>query len=203
MSAVSPFLGAWRRLAFARPPKPARKAEEATLVYGARKRDPDPSVFEAFFWRYEREIIGYLCRMTGDEQAARDLSQEAFLRAWQHFDQLTTPAPAHSWLFRVATNLALNYLQRRSARPMVALSEREPGKSDPGRHIAESDLIQTTLQRLTPKQRSALLLHEVHGLSCDEIGNLLGISRDAVKMALRRARQQFRLLYTQDEESSR
>ena len=46
--------------------------------------------FEAFFRRHERNIFGYLWRMTGDEQAAYDLSQETFVRAWQHFDRIAS-----------------------------------------------------------------------------------------------------------------
>jgi RNA polymerase sigma-70 factor, ECF subfamily len=200
MRVVFPLQRPWRWLAFARSvPEPAHQTNERASLHDALHNDADRQPFEAFFWRFERQIIGYLCRMTGDEQSALDLSQETFLRAWQHFDTLTTPAQSHSWLFRVATNLALNHLQRRSARPMVALSETEPGKSDPGRRIVENDLIQATLRRLTPKQRSALLLHEVQGHSCDEIGAMLGMSRDAVKMALRRGRQEFRRHYLREE----
>ena len=53
---------------------------------------------------------------------------------------------------------------------------------------------------LTPKQRGALILHEVHGLSCDEVGQLLHLSRDAVKMAIWRGREQFRKAYLSEGE---
>ena len=157
--------------------------------------------FEAFFWRFERKIFGYLWRMTGDEQTAFDLAQETFLRAWQHFAEITTFRDAGPWLFRVATNLALTHLRRHAARPAVPLTEDAPGASDPGRHVAERDAVRQVLARLTPKQRSALVLHEVYGLSCDEVGHVLGMSRDAVKMALLRGRENFRAQYLRGEKA--
>ncbi|HKD77077.1 MAG TPA: RNA polymerase sigma factor, partial [Ktedonobacterales bacterium] len=156
--------------------------------------------FERFYWQHERHIIGYLCRMIGDEQAAHDLSQETFLRAWRHFATLRQHDEPRAWLFRVATNLALTFLRRRAARPVLPLDEDLAGQSDPGRQVAIRDLVTQALAALTPRQRAALILHEIEGLSCEEIGALLGISRDAVKMALWRAREQFRKHYLQEDD---
>jgi RNA polymerase sigma-70 factor, ECF subfamily len=161
------------------------------------------SAFEAFFWRYERQITAYLCRMIGDEQAASDLCQETFFRAWQHFEQIREGTEGRGWLFRTATNLALHHLRHQRAHPSVLLDDALlPGASDPGGRVIEQDLINQTLQRLTPPQRSALLLHEVYGLECDQIGKMLGVSRAAVKMALWRAREQFRVHYLRERSAS-
>src|SRR5579872_4871505 len=65
--------------------------------------------FENFFHDFEQPIFGYLWRMIGDEQTASDLLQETFVRAWQHFSQISGYDRPGAWLFRVATNLALNY----------------------------------------------------------------------------------------------
>lgn len=100
-----------------------------------------------------------------------------------------------AWLYRVATNLALNHLQQRNARAHVALDEAWPDGHDIEQRMSEHDLVQQVLQRLTPKQRGVLLLYEVHGLSGDEIGSLLNMSRTAIKGALWRAREAFRLEY--------
>ena len=75
--------------------------------------------FEAFFWLHERAILGYLWRLTGDEQTAHDLSQETFVRAWQHFDKLQHYDQPRAWLFRVATNLGINHLRGRARRPVA------------------------------------------------------------------------------------
>jgi RNA polymerase sigma-70 factor (ECF subfamily) len=158
--------------------------------------------FESFFRRFERDILGYLCRMTGEEQAAYDLSQETFLRAWQHYTKVCDYDRPRAWLFRVATNLALNYLRGRPAHAdLAAIGEREghPASSDPAWRLAERDLVRQTLFDLAPKQRAALVLREVYGLSCEEVAQTLGISRDAAKMLLSRARERFRERYGREE----
>jgi RNA polymerase sigma-70 factor, ECF subfamily len=182
-------------LFLARPIEPSPHSESENDAIAATTEQ-----FEAFFRQHERQITGYLCRMVGDEQIAHDLCQETFVRAWQHFAQLRESAYAKAWLYRVSTNLALRYCEQRQAHPICSIDDMLPGDSDPGRGIAERDRVQHVLMQLTVKQRSALILHEVHGFSCDEIGNLLHLSRDAVKMALWRAREQFRTAYLHEEE---
>jgi DNA-directed RNA polymerase specialized sigma24 family protein len=78
--------------------------------------------FEDFFTRHQQDIFGYLWRITGEEQAAYDLCQETFLRAWQQFDTVSTYERPGAWLFRVATNLAINH-QRHHAKSNGRLLE--------------------------------------------------------------------------------
>ncbi|GEM_PF-635334 len=167
--------------------------------------------FEGFFRRYERQVVACLWRITGDEQAAHDLSQETFLRAWRHFKQIRDYEQPGAWLLRVATNLALNHLRQRgspvrSAEPLGGSGNAGEGddsgdwrnalaSSDPSMRFIERDLVQQTLLELSPQQRVALVLREVYGFTCEEIGRALGTSRDAIKMTLYRGREQFRLHY--------
>ena len=155
--------------------------------------------YEAFFQRHERDIFSYLWRVTGDEQTAYDLRQETFLRAWNHYDQLLDYTQPAAWLFRVATNLAINHLRRRKA-PVGAAAPLDlvgdPGMSDPSWRLVESDLVRQTLLALPPRQRAALVLREVYGLSCEEIARSLGVTPAAIRMTLWRGREQFRTLYT-------
>lgn len=156
--------------------------------------------FESFFGRHQDAVYGYLLRLTGDTQTAHDLSQETFLRAWQHFARIVTYQAPLSWLFRVATNLALTHLRRRSLSLGVALPHASTlAHSDPALRIVERDAVQQALLALAPRQRAALVLREVYGLSCEEVGQALGISRDAAKMLLLRGRTQFRLRYEREE----
>ncbi len=180
-------------------PLPSSRRQQHTK---SREETAQIDAFEAFFRQHERQITGYLCRMLGNEQSALDFSQETFIRAWQHFDQLQEATTARAWLYRVATNLALRQLEQHSAHSLQPLDDTLPGDSDPGRRIVERDLVQQTLLTLTPKQRSALMLHEVQGFSCDDVGAILHMSRDAVKMALWRGREQFRKRYLHEEEQS-
>ncbi len=157
------------------------------------------SGFEPFFREHERAVYACLWRLTGDSQAARDLTQETFLRAWRHFEQARSYDRPLAWLLRIATNLAFSFYQRDSSRRAIstdALSDADtPSRSDPMRGLAERDLVQRTLLELPPNQRAALVLREVYGFSCEEIGSMLGVSRDAVKMALFRGREGFRRRY--------
>jgi RNA polymerase sigma factor (sigma-70 family) len=108
------------------------------------------------------------------------------------------PANCLSWLLKVATNLALSHLKR--THPEVALPQEELwGSSDHSGHIAAHDLVMRILRTLPPNQRAALVLHEVYGFSCDEIGTALGLSRGAVRTTLWRARDAFRARYLEEE----
>jgi RNA polymerase sigma-70 factor (ECF subfamily) len=159
--------------------------------------------FEAFFWRYERDILGYLWRLTGDEQTAYDLSQETFVRAWQRFETLQHYEQPRAWLFRVASNLGINHLRGRSRRGehtaatediqnIVALG------ADPAHRLAENDAIHRILGDLPPKQRAAVVLCDVYGLTSAEAAAALGLSHGSLKMSLWRGRERFRQEYQRE-----
>ena len=160
------------------------------------------AAFEAFLQGHERDVFGYLWRLTGDEQTAYDLCQETFIRAWQHFTKVEIYDNPGAWLFRVATNLALNHRQRRTVptRPATELGEDEsPAGVDLAGSLAQRDLIHQTLLRLPLRQRAALVLREVYGLSSSEIAHVLRVTPAAAKMAVSRARGEFRRCYTLEE----
>jgi len=184
---------AWQYLALAGRELPAPQAEPQAAAIAIE--------CEELIERHERQILNYLWRMTGDEDAAYDLTQEVFLRAWQHFDTLRRYQQPRSWLFRVATNLALTHLRRRAmlAGHAATLDEElGPASSDPAWRLAERDLVRRTLLQLSPKRRAALVLNEVYGLTTAEVGRVLGISGAAVRAALHRGRMQFREIYLRE-----
>jgi len=82
--------------------------------------------FESFFRAHEARLSAYLWRMTGDQQSASDLCQETFLRAWQRYDTIRAYDQPDAWLFRVATNLALQLARRRKAPVGAAARWRTP-----------------------------------------------------------------------------
>lgn len=182
----------------------ARQVPDAQHPESRRDRRADHSLliqaqdFEHFFLEFEPQVTGYLWRMTGDQPMASDLCQETFLRAWQHFEKIRHYDKPGAWLMRVATNLALQHLRRRSAPVGAAQSLDEPfdpGVSDPGGRIAVRDLVRETLLELPDKPRAMLILREVYGFTGDEVAQTLGMSPAAVKVALWRARAQFRMAY--------
>jgi RNA polymerase sigma-70 factor (ECF subfamily) len=168
--------------------------------------------FEAFFRRHHQDIFSYLWRMTGDEQAAYDLSQEAFIRAWQRFTALQRYDHPAGWLFRVATNLALKYLRHRRIVTRLAPASLhddatpadldDPGAAhyaDHAEQVVQDDLVRRVLLALSPRPRAVLVLHDVYGLNSDEVAQTLHMTRAAVKMMLCRAREQFRVRYRRQE----
>jgi RNA polymerase sigma-70 factor (ECF subfamily) len=188
--------------------QPAREVvgQSRARADGAFDHPRSAVVFDRLFEQHEPQIFGYLYRMTGDRQLASDLCQETFLRAWQHCDQLAAYRDPLGWLFRVATNLALNARRdrlrlRRIASPRADAGEEGSVGVDPTSTVAESQLIHDILQGLAPRARAALVLREVYGLSLDEIAALLEISAAATKKMLSRARAQFRQQYRREEAS--
>jgi RNA polymerase sigma-70 factor, ECF subfamily len=158
--------------------------------------------YDQFIRAHERAILNYLWRMTGEEQTAYDLTQEVFLRAWQRFETIRRYEQPRAWLFRVATNLALTHLRRRpGGRENALRAADDPAASDPAGRLAERDHVRAVLLRLAPKRRAALVLREVYELSASEIGEALGMSETAVRMALHRAREQFRAVYLREGEA--
>jgi RNA polymerase sigma-70 factor, ECF subfamily len=161
--------------------------------------------FEAFFQARHRAIFAYLWRMTGEEEAANDLCQETFLRAWRQFERIRRYDRPDAWLLRVATNLALNHLRRRKGPVGGALpldESMDPATSDPSWRFAVRDAVRGVLAELTPRQRAALVLREAHGLTGDQLAQALGVSTPAAKMLLFRARAAFRDRYERQEAGS-
>ncbi|HEX8032230.1 MAG TPA: sigma factor-like helix-turn-helix DNA-binding protein, partial [Ktedonobacterales bacterium] len=106
-----------------------------------------------------------------------------------------------AWLFRVATNLASNHRRNRSVRDAATtrLSTGVYVAGDPATDIVESDAVRAALDAIPVKQRGALILRIVYGLSFSELARALNSSEAAAKMTLSRARERFRALYTHEE----
>jgi RNA polymerase sigma-70 factor, ECF subfamily len=160
------------------------------------------AAFESLMRGHERDVFGYLWRLTGDEQTAYDLCQETFLRAWQHYATMSHYEQPGAWLFRVATNLALNSLKKRKLLTYPADDATEgaqPVAEDPLHGFVVRDLVHRALLQLQPRHRSALVLREVYGLSSEEVALALGTTHAAAKMTLSRAREEFRQRVTYEE----
>lgn len=157
------------------------------------------SDFEAFFHAHEHDIFGYLWRMSGNEQTANDLTQEVFFRAWRQFEKLRGYERPEAWLFRVATNLALNERRhQRIAGSATSLQGHERFTGDHVGQLTERAALRAALESLPANQRAAFILRELYGYTSEEIGAIIGISRAAAKMTLSRARERLRALYLKE-----
>lgn len=161
--------------------------------------------FEAIFDRYQQPIYNYILRMMGNPEDAYDLTQDAFLKAYINLPKLGGDRNVAGWLYRIATNTCLDELRRRKVirwQPwetfMSAFHPRQVADDSPeGETIRHEDvaLVQKVLDRLPPRYRMCLVLREYEDLSCEEIGEILGVSRQAVKSLLFRAREEFRKIW--------
>lgn len=162
----------------------------------------DEQAFDELMKRKGRLLLGLATRMVSDREEARDIVQLTFLRAWEHrrrFDERWSP---NTWLYRIATNLAIDYLRaaggrREKAEPVrrhlveVVRHRREPDLADLGRREVESILTELAAG-LSERQRTVFVLREIEGLSSAEVGEVLGCRESTVRNHLFAARKHLR-----------
>ena len=167
----------------------------------------DDTSFELLLQRYRTPLINFLYRMVRDQATAEDLAQEVFLRVYRARKSYAPSAKFTTWLFRIATNLALNALRDgRHRRVEDSLDEpgdtQQPAPEVPDRspdvveRLMERDraaLIRRAVQALPEKQRAAVLLHKYYDLDYDEIAKILDCSQSALKSLLFRAYETLRV----------
>jgi RNA polymerase sigma-70 factor (ECF subfamily) len=176
---------------------------EAALV--ARARDGDRAAFEAIVRRYERPIYSLTYRMMGNADDAFDLTQETFVKAYRALGRTRGELRVAAWLHRIAANGCLDVLRRRGRlrwlpwdgpkhdHRLLCGPADEPEQALAGAETRAA--VQRVLDRMSARHRLGLLLREYEGLSCAEIGEVMGLSRPAVKSMLHRARLEFRAMY--------
>jgi RNA polymerase sigma-70 factor (ECF subfamily) len=172
--------------------------QDALLVAGVKAGDEE--AFAAVIKKYQGAIGRYLLRLVGDPALAEDLCQETFFRAYRAIFKADDDLALRPWLYRIATNLAYSALRRRRAAP-VALEYAELQRfssriSYLERRVAQRELVQRALAQLTASNRIPLVLSAVEGFCYREIADILGLSPDATRKRIYRAKQQFRAVYT-------
>ena len=157
--------------------------------------------FDRLYQHFYVPISKYLAHMVGDDEEGYDLAQETFLKAWQALPHLHDGLRFHSWLYRIATNTALDHLRRRKFRCSPWEHTEEDGLSEkmwvagPEEHVAEAEHIRQALARVSLKYRSCLILQLVVNLPQREIAASLKISEKSVSIYVSRGSEQFRLAY--------
>lgn len=171
------------------------QADEAWIRQCQRGRR---EAFEPLVRRYGPWAFRFAVGMVKDEDAARDLSQEAFLKAYRAIGRFDVSRPFYPWFHQILRRLCLDHLRRR--RPKVEITEiqdRLPGSD--GREITGAPeraelrrVVHAALDRLAPGDREILVLREFQELSYAEIAETLGIPRGTVMSRLHYARRRLR-----------
>ena len=154
----------------------------------------DTDAFNQLVVRWERPIFALAYRVLGQEDDARDICQEAFLRAFRAIGGFRGQAKFSSWLYRIALNLCRDWIRRERRVTMVAPpADSEAGPldvlADPDSYAAEEAVVRRELGRavervmagLPEEQRTAIVLKEYHGLTFREIADLQGCPLSTVK----------------------
>jgi RNA polymerase sigma-70 factor, ECF subfamily len=178
--------------------------DEGILVAAAK--DGDIAAFESLVSRYERKIFRLAQHITQNNEDAEDVSQEAFLKAYEHLPEFQGNSRFYTWLVRIAVNQALMKLRKRRTRDVSLDEEIETeenfvprevedwGPSPEERYSQEelARILSHVIGELDPPFRTVFQLRDIDELSTEETADVLGISVPAVKSRLLRARLKLR-----------
>jgi RNA polymerase sigma-70 factor (ECF subfamily) len=158
-------------------------------------RAGDAQSFELLLARHGRPVVRYLTRMTGNQGVAEELAQEVFLRVYRARDGYEPTAKFTTWLYRIATRLALNSIRDRKPELNALSTETADTRATREAELVEraaTAAIREAVARLPEKQRAAVLLHKYEELDYQQIAGVLDCSVSAVKSLLFRAYERLR-----------
>lgn len=164
-----------------------------------RARVPGEQAFAALVERHEGRVLRLLRRLLGNEDDARDVAQDAFLRSFRSLGSYRPDQSFRNWLLRIAVNAARDDWHRRGAGRLEAVSEpvEPPGREVPGAE-AEHAVLEAQLRRLArslaAREREVFVLRDLEGLEVEDVARVLGIAEPTVRRHLARARLALRRL---------
>ena len=158
--------------------------------------------FEKLVTAYEKNVYNIALRMVGDPDDAADMTQETFIKAYRALSGFRGDSKFSSWLYRIASNVCLDFLRSRSRHPQVSLStvdeddratfELPDMRQNPEEQLMKKlgmEAVRRGLEQLPEQQRQILVLRELGGLSYAELAQTLGLEEGTVKSRIFRARK--------------
>ena len=143
-----------------------------------------------------RRIFVQIYRVVGNVADAQDLTQEAFIKALQHQEQLKDEQKAAHWLSRIATNTAIDFLRRNGRTVFCEIEDtHHSGGESPEQQVLRGEhreYLEDGLRLLSPRERAALLLRDVEGLPAEEVALRLDCSKATVRSHIANARTKLR-----------
>jgi len=162
----------------------------------ARAQGGDIESFNQLIVRWERPIYALAYRVIGKEEDARDVCQDAFLRAYRALPGFKGQAKFSSWLYRIALNLCRDWIRRQRRAPVSQLPEdmdaiEQASEAGPVESIEDlvarrelSAIVEEAMSELSEEQRTAIILKEYHGMTFQEIADMQGCPLSTVKTRL-------------------
>lgn len=183
------------------------KLTDAALV--ERTQGGDPLAFEELMRRHYERTYAVIVRMVHDNEKARDLTQECFLRAWRSIGTFARESSFFTWLYQISRNLVISEARRERARPRIKLSiDSAPGDADDGGRIdpeasgispdgsvlsgERRAALLDAIANLPPDFREVIVLRDVEDLSYEELAQMLEIPVGTVRSRLFRARAELK-----------
>ncbi len=152
----------------------------------------DLAAFEALMRRHERLVLSTALRVAGNMADAQDVSQEVFLRLYRNLDKLESSENLAGWLYRVTVNACHDLRRKHPANDPMEYAANVPSSgADPQQATAEQErrrVLEMSLRVLSEKERSALVLRDLRGLSTEEVARILGSSEATVRSQISKAR---------------
>lgn len=176
---------------------------EGDLVRRARKGDLN--AYDELVRRYQERIYATVYHMTANHEDANDIAQEAFIKAYQALKSFKGGSSFYTWLYRIAVNKTINFLKQRKNKHHFSLNdidfnaENDPdlvalvSDKTPFRNVGLTELqkkLNEALHKLSEPHRMVVVLHDVQGLSHDEIADIMDCNIGTVRSRLFYARQQ-------------
>ena len=183
--------------------------DEATLI--AQLRAGDEAAFEQVVRAYGGRLLAVARRIVNSEEDARDAVQDAFLNAFRSLDRFEGNAKLSTWLHRIVVNAALMKLRTRKRKPEQSIEGLLPSFLDDGHHeerfqswdepidklmerAENRAMVRKQIDALPEGYRTVLVLRDIEGLDTEETAKVLGLSVNATKIRLHRARQALRTM---------
>jgi RNA polymerase sigma-70 factor (ECF subfamily) len=194
--AVGPRL-AWSRAAHR---ESLREVDDRALLLALR--DADEEALDELIDRKTAPLIKLIQRMVGDLEEARDIVQITFVRLWEHRQRFDERWAANTWIYRIATNLAIDFIRSRNSRHKTAeplrfhVLHQEDGRSRQVTARQHEDEVMAIFEELaadlSPQQRMVFLLRELEDLPSKEVAEIVGIRESTVRNHLFNARKELR-----------
>lgn len=180
---------------------------EALLVQ--RCQSGDVQAFGELIAPYEKKVYNLAYRMSHDAEEAKDLAQEAFVKAYLALSGFRGEASFATWLFRIVTNVCTDALRKRRQHEVISLNrsvetsdgevvrdlpDPQAGPGEALEHIERQEAVERAVRSLPAEYRIVVVLRDIHGYSYEQIASIAGVNIGTVKSRLNRARQRLKEL---------